>query len=375
MLPAGLLLALCFAGMACSPQKVATKYSPTLSKSLKGYAYLGMLVPMHPLYEELRSLAEHIDTLRGRRGVEVAAQIERPWESRVVVGPVLTDYPTQGLEQWRRGWESGLGTAQPAPSGELPRDLAARLAWRQRQIHQQTQQQLRQAEAEESQRLAKLRAKVAEQFREERRNLGLDLSLSDSEAQQQAEERREEIWQQIEQQLSEEAKQGQARLERLRGELRQQEEEAMAAAHKEVVSRVAQRYGPEQTSAESAQQLRQMVEGISEPSWLPPQAVPPVGADGPAIGTADGLRRQAQAEYEALCAQQVARLTASKATLTRAIAGATRRAARRVAWEENIDLHLLPAERRHGQDMTDMIGKRIRTMWTKQKSSSTERGR
>lgn len=335
-----------------------------------------MLMPMHPLHKELRSLQEHSNALRGIRQPDLAGQIQQPWESRVIVGPVLTDYPTQRLAQWREGWWEGLPRVQGGPLGQLPRDLEARLAWRQQQIHQQTREQLRQAEAEGSQRLAKLRIKAAEQFQKERRNLGLDLSLSDAEAQQRATERRAEIWQQIEQQLAREAKRGQAKLQRLREKLKQQEDQAVAATRQELLSRDQQRYSQQEATVRSAQQqLRQMVEEIGEPDWLLPQPVTQPGQSAPTPGTAGELRQQAFAEYEALRAQQIERLTAHKVALTATIAAATRQAAQRVAWEEDIDLHLLPDQSVHGVDVTDVIATRLNTMWTKPESSDTRRGR
>jgi len=323
-------------------------------------------MPAHPLYKELQSLQKHIDALRGVAHLDIAEQVGRGWESPVIVGPVLTDYPTWRLTQWRDAWWQELSPVEPGPLARLPMDLEARLAWHRRQIRQQTQAQLRQAEAEDNRRLAQLRIDAAQRYQTELSNLGLDLSLSNAEAEEQAAQRKQAIGQEIEQQLAAEARQSQARLGQLRERLGQEEERAVAQARQQLLAGSQERGRQLQASVEDVQeQLRQRLAEIGQPQWLPGQ---PASRPGPlAIDQAEATRRreEAFAEYRALRTQQVARLVARKAALTAAVAAGTRQAARWTAWEENIDLHVLPDEARQGDDATDIIDQRLRLIWPK----------
>ena len=369
------LLSLGLAGSGCNLKKAETKSPPALSKSQKGHAYLAMLMPAHPLYGELQSLQESVAALRGAPRLGVADGLEEPWVSPVLLaGPLFTEYPTRRLHERRGGWQHGLSTLELAPVGQLPRDLEARLAWRQQEIRRQTMEQLQLATGAESRRLAELRINRAKHYQTERANIGLDLDVTDTDIEEHVARRRRELDQQIQQELAEAAKAGQGRLRRLSEQLRQQEQQMGAEAHAELLGRAEQRQSDlEQSVAELHQQLQQQVAAVGEPQWRasspdqkPQPAAQPLSPE---------MRGQAFAQYRALCETQAARLVARKAALTAAIAQATALAARRVAWAENIDLHLRPEQSPQGSDVTELIRRKLSTMWTGHQPLTARRDR
>jgi len=376
VLSATVLLAFWPALISCTPPKAATNSPLTLSKLKKGYVYLAELMPAHPLYRELCSLQAHINRLRGGAQLDIADDIGRAWESPVILGPIGIDYPMRLLGQRRQDWWENLPILGYGPTIGLPQDLEARLAWRQQQIQQQTAQKLRQAEAEESGRLAQLRIQAKARYQNELNNLDLELSVPDDKIQQKAAQRRQEIEQQITEELSREATRGEDRLQQLREKLKQQENQAVAKARQELLTRSQQRrseIGAEE--GQLRQQLQQGLEMVGEPPWLEDALAAGRRLPTPQPEEAEVLRDQAFVHWRAARREQLERLIAQRASLTRAIAAGTRSAARRVAWEENLDLRLLPDEQRHGSDMTNIIAQKLATLWSPHESTSVKRSR
>ena len=376
VLSATALLAFWPALISCTPPQAATNSPLTLSKPQKGYAYLAELMPAHPLYRELYSLQAHINRLRGMAQLDIADDIGRAGESPVILGPIGIDYPMRRLGQRRQDWWEDLPILGYGPTIGLPQDLEARLAWRQQQIRQQTAQQLRQAEAQESRRLAQLRIEAKVRYQNELNNLDLELSVPDEDIQQKAAQRRQEIEQQIAEELSRKAGRGEDRLQQLREKLKQQENQAVAKARQELLTRSQQRrseMGAEE--GQLRQQLQQGLEMVGEPPWLSEALAAGRRLPIPQLEEAEALRDQAFAHWRASRSEQLERLIVQRAALTRGIATGTRSAAGRVAWEENLDLRLLPDEQRHGSDMTNMIAQKLAALWSPHESTSVRRSR
>jgi len=353
----------------CTPEKAETKLPLTLSKQQVGHVYIPVLMPAHPLYVELSALQESIDALRGVGWAAVAEEIAQLYDSPVLMPP-LSSGGMSGLDQYRDNWLSGEQYDIFGELRGLPGDLQAQLSWEEGRIGREVLRQLQEAAAQESQWLAYLQIEAMMRRQGEVTGQELDLSVPPAEASNKAQQLRAEI---INQAIGEEIEKSRARLEELRQALETDRLRALKEFRDKLQTRAEQRqsYGTA-ASRKLQQQLTERIEqftGTIEP-FDKPIAGPSPGRD--ILSQAGQQREHAAEEYNRAVSAQVQRLVARQTMLTAAIDQATRRAVRRIAWEENLDLHLVPGDERAGEDRTALIAKKLAAMWAPPISAAQE---
>ena len=356
------MLALCVVLAGCGRQEAETQLPHVLSKAKTGHAYVPALMPAHPLYDELRALQRHIDALRGIRPPRIATQIGQPWDSPIIVPPALDE----GIESFDNYWRAGPPAAEPEVLDELTGDLRARLSWELDRINREINRKLREAGAQESQRVADVQIEAARRYQHEVASGALDWGLPADELSRQTEELRQRI---IEQPLSEETRASQERLRALSETLENQEQEAIAQVERGLREKARERRSYSTAAgrhlqtrlADRIEQFSAAVAQFAEPTVgeLPGNSEPLAAAS---------QRQAASGEYQRAASAQVERLIARQSALTVAIEQATRRAARRVAWEQNLDLHLLPGDNPVGEDLTSVITEKLTAIWAREAS-------
>jgi len=369
VLPVFIILALCFVVLGCPRKKAETKLPLTLSKPQTAYVYIPALMPAHPLYAELSALHEHIDALRGVGWPAVAEEIDRLYDS-----PVLAPLPISGemggVDQYRHKWLAGQQWDISGGVLGLPGDLQAQLRWQSSRIDREVLRQLQDAAAQESQWLAYLQIEAMLRRQGEVSNQELDLDEPAEVASEKADQLRHQI---IEQAVAEELEAGEVRREELHQALEQNKRQALAEIRSKLQTQAEQRhsYGAA-TGHKLREQLIQRIEQFTGDI---------ASIDRPTVGpapTAQQLqqagqdRADAQKEYNQAVAAQIERLLARKMVLTVAIEQATRRAAQRIAWEENLDLHLLPGDDRAGDDITPLIAEKLTAIWASPRPTAQE---
>jgi len=353
----------------CTPKKAETKLPLTLSKSTIGHVYIPALMPAHPLYAQLSALQEHIAALRGVGWPVVAEEIDRLYDSPVLVPP-----PANGgrgrLDQYRDNWLAGEQWDIFGELRGLPGDLQAQLSWESSRIDREVLRQLQEAAAQESQWLAYLQIEAMLRRQPEVTDQELALDEPPEVASEKAEQLRRQI---IEQAVAGELEISKARREELRQALEQNKREALTEIRSKLQTQAEQRhnYGAA-TGRQLRQQLIQRIEQFTGDI---------ASIDKPTIGpvpTAQQLqqagqdRADAQKEYNQAVAAQIERLVARKMALTAAIEQATQRATQRIAWEENLDLQLLPGDDKVGDDLTALIAEKLAVIWASPKPTAQE---
>ncbi len=367
--PAVAMLALCLVVGGCGQEKAETKLPPVLSKAKKGYAYLPALMPAHPLYGELGALQHRIDTLRAGELPALAAQIGQQWDSPIIVPPTF-DEGLEALElhssQWRR-------RIHPVPGGaleELPSDLQARLSWEVNRLEWYVSQQLAEARAQESQWLAQVQVEAVQRRQTEVSNRELDLNIPTDEAREKANELRQNI---VEEVLAEAVPASEARLRELGETLEKQKQEALAQVQHELRQRAQQRRSYSTAPSGRLQgELANRMEQFAGPVGQYEELLIGASPSADQLLAADELRQAASREYQRAMSAQVDRLIAQQVDLIVAIAQATRRAAARVAWEQNLELYLLPGDSKVGEDLTPLTAEKLAAMWASQASLTQE---
>ena len=344
----------------CAPKKAETKLPRGLSKPQIGYVYIPALMPTHPLYPELRALHEQIDALRGVGWPTVAEAIDRLYDSPLLMPPAVSSGLEQ-IEEYRDNW-LGRGQWDIFAEGQgLPGDLQARLGWERSRIDREVLRQLQQAAAQESQWLAYLQIEAMMRRQPEVTDQELDLSEPPAEASKKAQQLRTKI---VEQAVRTEIEASQARLEKLRRDLEADRGRSLKEIRDKLQASARQR---QSYSAAASRKLRQQLAkrieqftGTIEPLDKPLVGPAPTAAQLQQAGQQRGYARK---EYNQAVATQIEQLLARERVLRDAIEQATRRAVRRIGWEENLDLHLVPGDEKAGDDRTAFIAEKLAAMW------------
>ncbi len=355
--------------LGCTQKKAATKLPLTLSKRQTGHVYIPALMPAHPLYAQLSALQEHIAALRGVGWPAVAEEFSRLYDSPVLMPPPASG-EMGGLDQYRNNWLAGKQWDIFGKLQGLPGDLDAQLSWERSGIDREVLRQLQQAAAQESQWLAYLQIEAMLRRQPEVTDQEIDLSRPPAEASKKAEQLRVEI---VEQAIGEEIEASRARLEELRQALGSDRHQSLEEIRDKLQARAEQRQS--YTAAASRKLQQQLAERIGQFTGTiepldKPMAGPSPGRD--ILRQAGQQRQHAAEEYERAVSAQVQRLVARQTALTAAIEQATQRAARRIAWEENLDLYLLPGDEKAGDDLTALIAEKLAAMWASPKPAAQE---
>jgi len=344
----------------CTPKKAETKLPPTLSKPQIGYVYVPALMPAHPLYAQLGALQQHIAALRGVGAPTVADEIDRLYNSPLLMPPAVSSDMGR-LAEYRNNWLAGEQWNIFGEGEGLPGDLQAQLGWERSGIDREVLHQLREAAAQESQWLAYLQIEAMIRRQPEVTNQEIDLSRPPAEASKKAERLRAEI---VEQAIGAEIEASRARLEELRQALESDRRQSLEEIRDKLQASAQQRQSYTAAASRKLQQrLAKRIEqftGTIEPLDKPIAGPSP---SGDSLWQAGQQRQHATTEYDRAVSAQVQRLVARQTMLTVAIEQATRRAARRVAWEENLDLHLVPGDEKAGDDRTALIAEKLAAMW------------
>jgi len=326
-------------------------------------------MPAHPLYAQLSALQEHIDALRGVGWLAVAEEIARLYDSPVLL-PLPASVEMGGLDQYRDKWLAGEQWDLFGQWGGLPGDLEAQLSWEEGRIGREVLHELQDAAAQESQWLAYLQIEAMIRRQPEVTDQEIDLSRPPAEASNKAEQLRAEI---IEQAIGEELEASRARLEELRQALEADRRQSLEEIRNKLQARAEQRQSyTAAASRKLQQQLAERIEqftGTIEPLDKPMAGRLP-GRD--VLDQAGDQRQRASAEYDRAVSAQVQRLVARQRALTVVIEQATQRAAQRIAWEENLDLHLLPGDDKAGDDLTALIAEKLAAIWASPEPAAQE---
>ena len=249
----------------------------------------------------------------------------------------------------------------------LPSDLQAQLSWERSRIDREVLRQLRQAAAQESQWLAYLQIEAMIRRQPEVTDQELDLSRPPTEASKKAEQLRAEI---IEQAVGEELEASRTRLEELRQALEADKRQSLEEIRDKLQAKAQQRES--YTAAASRKLHKQLTERIEQFASTIERLDKPIAGPSPSrelLQQAGQQRQHAAEEYERAVAAQIQRLVARQRALTGAIEQATRRAVRRIAWEKNLDLRLLPGDDKAGDDLTPLIAEKLTAMWASPKAA------
>ena len=363
------MLALCFVVSGCTRKKAETKLPLTLSKRQTGHVYIPALMPAHPLYAQLSALQAHIAALRGVGWPAVAEELSRLYDS-----PVLLPPPASGqmgrLDQYRNNWLAGEQRYIFGKLQGLPGDLEAQFSWESSGIDREVLRQLQEAAAQESQWLAYLQIEAMLRRQPEVTDQELDLSGPPAEASEKAEQLRAEI---VEQAIGEEIEASRARLEELRQALESDRRQSLEEIRENLQARAEQRHS--YTAAASRELQQQLAERFEQFAGTIEPLDEPIAGPSPSpeiLRQAGQQREHAAEEYDRAVSVQVQRLVARQTALTAVIEQATQRAAQRIAWEENLDLHLLPGDEKAGDDLTALIAERLAAMWASPKPAAQE---
>jgi len=326
-------------------------------------------MPAHPLYAQLSALQEHIAALRGVGWPAVAEEIAQLYDS-----PVLTPPPAsgemRGLDQYRNNWLAGEQWDIFGKLQGLPGDLEAQLSWERSGIDREVLRQLREAAAQESQWLAYLQIEAMIRRQPEVTDQELDLSRPPAEASEKAEQLRAEI---VEQAIGEEIEASRARLEELRQALESDSRQSLEEVRDKLQARAEQRHSYTTTASRKLQQ--QLAERIKQFSGTIEPVDKPIAGPSPSgdsLRQAGQQRQHAVEEYDRAVSAQVQRLVARQMMLTAVIEQVTRRAVWRIAWEENLDLHLIPGDDQAGDDLTALIAEKLAAIWASPKPAAQE---
>ncbi len=326
-------------------------------------------MPAHPLYAQLGALQEHIAALRGVGWPTVADEIARLYDSPILLPPPASG-EMGGLDQYRDKWLAGEQWDLFGPLLGLPGDLQAQLSWESSRIDQEVLHQLQEAAAQESQWLAYLQIEAMMRRQPEVTDQELDLSRPPAEASEKAEQLRAEI---VEQAIGEEIEASRARLEELRQALESDRRQALEEIRDKLQARAEQRQS--YTAAASRKLQQQLAERIEQFTGTIEPLDKAIAGPSPSRSILRQVGHQHQhaaAEYDRAVSAQVQRLVARQRALTAVIEQATRRAVRRIAWEENLDLHLVPGDEKAGDDRTALIAEKLAAIWASPKPAAQE---
>ncbi len=299
----------------------------------------------------------------------VAEEIARLYDSPVLLPPPASG-EMGGLDQYRDNWLAGEQWDIFGKLQGLPGDLQAQLSWEEGRIGREVLRQLQEAAAQESQWLAYLQIEAMIRRQPEVTDQELDLSRPPAEASERAEQLRAEI---IEQAIGEELEASRARLEELRQALESNRRQSLEEIRDKLQARAEQRQSySTAANRKLQQQLTERIEQFS--GTIEPLDKPMAGPSpsGDSLRQAGQQRQHAAEEYDRAVSVQVQRLVARQTALTAAIEQATQRAAQRIAWEENLDLQLLPGDDQAGDDLTALIAEKLAAIWASPQPAAQE---
>jgi hypothetical protein len=364
--PAGFLLAFCLLVTGCGAKKPATSFPSVLSNPKEGYVYLAELLSAHPLYEEARSLGEEIAQLQS--GSRPGFLWPAPWSVPLLSGG-LGPFPEAALRGEAHNWRAGLETAVAVLPPGLPADLETSRQWRYLQIDAKRAHKLAALESAESARLATQREELVRSRLTELTNVGLDLSLPAPQRREEADRKQAAIWAEIEAEMAAETTASKAEVAAEGKALAVEAAAEKAKIEAEILAEAEARRRQAQTSP-ALQDLREdmnkAVEGLVAQDGVGERTKQLAGIPPPAGMRESGAQAQAQvlAQYEATRRLQIERLRAGQAALMLAILADTRRAVLKVAFEDNLRLHLIPTASPVGANLTAEVGERVRAIWT-----------
>lgn len=329
--------------------------------------YLAQLISAHPLYSAVRRLGEEIERHRQATPLTTGENISASWEAEGLSGPLPGDYPQQALREDWQAWESGLAAPETSEEGGLPEDLAASRDWRYQQIEADMANKLTRVRTEESRRQARLREQLVRGYLTELTNLGL--GRPPAQDPEQPTRRRQEIWADIQGRLRQEQVQSEARVA-LAGE----QFEADACAKKAQVDAEVQAEAQARREIQMPallgpqQEMQERVEELVGQSQAGGRQVEVLGAELPPGVQEESrqAREQILAEYEEARQRQLDRFIKSREKLLHDIWDDTRKAVLRVAFEQNLTIHLVPPGSARGRNLTTQVRRRVEEIWSAQ---------
>jgi hypothetical protein len=334
--------------------------------------YLAELIPAHPLYPAAQRLGEEISRLESGHPTAPNLAFPPPWTTPTLSG-VLGDFPEAQLrEQWQ-GWQAGLQTPAALEPPGLPADLEASRRWRYLQVEADQARSLAQVRAQESQRLAQFREQLVRSRLTELSNAGLDLSPEPATGPAANNPQQAQIWKEIEDQVQAEQAKSQARIDAVQQTLAAEAEAKQAEIDRQIQAEAASRKQQAQDIPELGELRQDMSQALSDlvaRDGMGPRTRQLAGVEFPSGARQSGeeAQRQSLAAFEQTRQLQLQRLLDGQGVLLSAIVADTRRAVAKVAFEQNLRVHLIPTGAPEGRDLTAQVGERVRALWSGQES-------
>jgi len=363
------LLAIFATGQGCSRVKLpAAPIGPPFQElTLRpGYAYPAELATAHPLYPELRRLDETLTRLRRVSEPQNVPEPQAATADSFLTAPSAPAYPSDLWSRHVADWRAGVEPLQPPDTSVLTDDLQVILNWRARELEEKLETEMHAAEAEEGRKLAALRIAAVRRRQEELSNLGLrNLDMDDVQALANADEAAKKIWAEIDA----EYRAAKAKSDQALATLRERKHSAAVASLAEYEQ------GLRNTMAE---RVRSAVSAGHEDRAAMEAAVkgmaPGIVATGPvatyastadaAVDRALAATRLVRAVYNQTRDRQIQELARRRADLANQIMDATDATARAVAFEQGIELHLLPGDEAVGSNVTEIVRSALLRRWT-----------
>ena len=337
-----------------------------------GYAYLAELMTAHPLYPELRRLDETLERMRRSSAPEeIAFPSPRGGDAFLSV-PSAPAFP-RGLWDYRLAtWRESAPPLIPPDTSLLSDDLQVILNWRGREADEKLAADMGVLEQEESRTLAQLRIAAVRRRHEELANLGLaNPEQDDAVALAAADEAARKIWLQIDAEIAAAKTQGDQRLATVRTQKRQAALAALADYERTLQQTMTQR---SKVSVSAGREERAEVEtalATMKPEATRTQSAERLVASTGAVTLKAAATAQAtRTAYLKVRDRQIHDIADQKADLTRQILDATDAAARAAAFEQGVELRLLPGDEPVGGNVTESVRGALKQRWSSSQMQS-----
>ena len=331
-----------------------------------GYAYLAELMTTHPLYPELRRLDETLAMMRRASEPEEIAFPSPRGGDAFMSAPAAPAFP-QGLWDFRlTTWRESAPPLVPPDVSQLSDDLQVILNWRGREADEKLATDMGVLEREEGRRLAELRIAAVRRRHEELANLGLrNPEQEDAAALAAADEAARRIWQQIDAEVAAAKGEGDQRLAAVRTQKHRAALAALADYERTLQQTMAER---SKVSVSAGREERAEVETAL--AKMKPEATRAQSAErlvsstGAATLRATATAQATRAAYMKVRDRQIHDIAVQKADLTRQILDATDAAARAAAFEQGVELRLVPGEDATGSNVTESVRGALKQRWS-----------
>jgi hypothetical protein len=331
-----------------------------------GYAYLADLATTHPLYPELRRLDETLEAMRRSSAPEEISFPSPRGGEAFLSAPAAPAFPRALWGLRLATWRESAPPLVPPDASFLSDDLQVLLNWQGREEGEKLATEMRLLEESEGRELAKLRIAAVRRRHEELANLGLrNPEQEDVAALTAAGEAARKIWQQIDAEVAVAKAQSDRRLETVREQKRRTALATLAEYERSLQQEMAKRT---KVSVSAGREERAEAEKALEA--MKPETTRVQSAERLASSTgASTLRAAAAAQavrstYLKVRDRQIHDIAVQKADLTRQILDATDAAARAAAFEQGVELRLLPGDEPAGSNVTETVRGALKQRWS-----------